>query len=122
MKRVLIAEDDKFLASAYKLKLTKMGVDCRVVGDGNMALAALEEYKPDLVLLDLIMPNKDGFATLAEIKNQDKWKELPVLVASNLGQAEDMKKAEDLGAAGYIVKSNTSIESLVGKIKQVLGV
>jgi len=120
MKRILIAEDDKFIASAYKLKLTKMGFEVEVVADGQEAVDFLSKSLPDLILLDLVMPNKDGFATLQEIKANDKWKNIPVIVASNLGQKEDVDRAAALGAAGYIVKTTVTISELVEKVKLVL--
>ena len=119
--KILIAEDDRFIANAYRVKLEKEGWELRVAGDGEEALRILTERLPDVILLDLIMPKKDGFATLAEIKMNPKWKDIPVLVASNLGQKEDMDRGREVGAAGYIVKSDLSIESLVGKINKVIG-
>lgn len=120
MKRILIAEDDKFLASAYKLKLSRMGFEVTVVADGQEAVDQLSKSLPDLILLDLVMPKKDGFVTLQEIKANDKWKNIPVIVASNLGQKEDVDRAAELGAAGYIVKTAVTITELVDKVKSVL--
>jgi len=120
MKRILIAEDDKFIASAYKLKLAKMGFDVTVVADGQEAVDWLNKELPDLILMDLVMPRKDGFTALQEIKANDKWKNIPVIVASNLGQKEDVDRAAALGAAGYIVKTAVTISELVEKVKLVL--
>jgi two-component system phosphate regulon response regulator PhoB/two-component system alkaline phosphatase synthesis response regulator PhoP len=120
MKHILIAEDDKFLASAYKLKLSKMGYEITVVADGQEAIDELNKSIPDLILLDLVMPKKDGFATLQEIKANEEWKHIPVIVASNLGQKEDVDRAASLGAAGYIIKTAVTISELVEKVKSVL--
>ncbi len=85
MKKILIAEDDKFLASAYKLKLVKVGFEIQIAGDGNEALEILKTFIPDLMLFDLVMPVKDGFATLEEVRKLPEFKDIPILVASNLG-------------------------------------
>lgn len=117
--KILIAEDDKFLAKAYKMKLVKQGHEVQVEGDGKLALAAAAEFKPDVILLDLIMPNMDGFTFLETIKADEELKGIPVIVASNLGQEEDLKKAKSLGAADYIIKSNMSLEDLIEKVESL---
>lgn len=121
MKKVLVVEDDKFLANAYKLKLTKSGYEVSVSSDGQEALDFMAESVPDIVLLDLIMPNMDGFATLSEMNNVEKLKNVPVVVASNLGQKEDIDRAKELGAKDFIIKSNVSIEDIVDKVKLIVG-
>jgi DNA-binding response OmpR family regulator len=120
MKNILVVEDDKYLSGAYRVKLLKMGFDVRTASDGEEALAVLKDYKPDLILLDLIMPVKDGFATLEEIKKNDEWKSIPVLIATNLGQKEDIEKGMKLGAVDYLVKTDTSIDDFVNKIQGIL--
>lgn len=121
MKKILIAEDDHFLATAYNIKLTKAGYDVKLTSDGEEALRAVGEYHPDLIILDLIMPVKDGFAVLEELKQHEEWQSIPVIVASNLGQKEDMEKATNLGAQEFVVKSDLSLEDLIGKIRGILG-
>lgn len=122
MKKILIAEDDKFLASAYRVKLTKAGFEVKIASDGNEALEILKTFTPDLILLDLMMPIKDGFATLQDLKANDLWKNIPVIVASNLGQKEDMDKSRLLGATDFIVKSDLSLDALIEKINKLLEV
>jgi CheY-like chemotaxis protein len=121
MPKVLIAEDDKFISSAYRVKLSKAGYDLKLVQDGKEAIKALEDFSPDLIILDLIMPNMDGFAVLKEIKNSEELKDIPVLVSSNLGQKEDVERAEKLGASDYIVKSDLSMDTVVEKVKKLIG-
>ena len=115
--RVLIAEDDKFLVNAYRLKFEKEGIKTEIALDGQDALTKMESFKPDVVLLDLMMPKVDGFEVLAEMKRRDELKSIPVIVASNLGQAEDVEKARKLGAVDYVVKSDIALSELVEKIK-----
>ncbi|MBP7842675.1 response regulator [Candidatus Woesebacteria bacterium] len=121
MKKVLIVEDDQFLANAYKLKLSKSGFEVMVATDGSEALTLLKDFTPDIILLDLIMPNIDGFATLGALKKDEKLKSIPVIIASNLGQKEDIEKALALGAVDFIIKSNVSIEEIVQKVTAVIG-
>lgn len=120
MKKILVAEDDKFLSSAYRVKLTKAGFEVQMAFDGNEALTALQNFTPDIILLDLIMPSKDGFTVLAEIKANEAWKNIPVIVASNLGQKEDIEKSRQLGAIDFIVKSDLSLEGVIEKINKIL--
>jgi two-component system alkaline phosphatase synthesis response regulator PhoP len=120
MKKILIAEDDKYLANAYRVKLNKAGFEIKIVGDGVEALEVLKSFTPDIILLDLVMPVKDGFTTLTEIKQDPKLKSIPVLIASNLGQKEDLDKGLALGAVDYIVKSDLSLEDLITKINLLL--
>jgi DNA-binding response OmpR family regulator len=112
--KVLVIEDDKFLASAYRAKLTKSGFEVQVAGDGEDGLQMLQTFTPDIILLDLVMPRKDGFATLPEIRKI--LKDVPVIVTSNLGQKEDLDKAMELGATDYLIKSDLSMDALVTKI------
>jgi len=120
MKKILVAEDDRFLSNAYRIKLTKLGYEVTVMSDGEQVMKYLKDNMPDLILLDLIMPIKDGFETLKEIRSQIKFKKLPIIVASNLGQREDVKKATEMGATDYIVKSDLSLQELVDKIHSYL--
>jgi DNA-binding response OmpR family regulator len=120
MQKILVVEDDKYLSGAYKVKLLKMGFDVRTAADGEEALTVLTEFVPDLILLDLVMPKKDGFATLEEIKKNDKWKSIPVLIATNLGQKEDVDRGMKLGAVDYMVKTDTSVDDFVNKVKSIL--
>lgn len=120
-KKILVAEDDKFLSNAYRVKLTKAGFDVKVAGDGAEALNILQTFIPDLILLDLVMPVKDGFATLEVIKADEKLKMIPVIVASNLGQKEDCDRALKLGAKDFVVKSDLSLDTLIQKIHSFIG-
>jgi CheY-like chemotaxis protein len=114
--KILIAEDDKFLANAYRLKFTKLGWDAKIVSDGKEVVEYLNTQTPDILLLDLIMPNMDGFEVLEKIKHIGKMGLFPIIVASNLGQKEDIERALELGAVDFLVKSEISIDALVQKI------
>lgn len=120
MAKILVVEDDKFLITAYQVKLSKSGFEVQIARDGVEALEILKTYHPDIILLDVVMPRKDGFATIAEIKQDPAIKDIPVIIASNLGQKEDLDKAMGLGAAAFIIKSKLSMEALVAKVNEVL--
>lgn len=114
---ILVAEDDKAYANIYRVKLTNEGFDVLVVGDGDAAIASMKQKRPDLVLLDLIMPCKDGFETLERIKADPKLKGIKVVIFSNLGQEEDIERARRLGALDYFVKAGLSIHEMVDKVR-----
>lgn len=116
--RILIAEDEKALARVLELKLAKAGFAVSIAEDGEEASRLLATDQFDLLLLDLVMPKKDGFAVLAELAQ--KKAHLPVVVLSNLGQTEDEKKAKELGAVDYWVKANISLVDVVNRIKKLL--
>lgn len=116
-KKVLVVEDDEFLANAMRVQLETDGYEIVIAQNGEEAKQLVEEHKPNVVILDLILPKVDGFVFLEEIRNIEEYKKLPIIVASNLGQKEDIKKAMDLGANDYVVKTNLSIEELVQKVK-----
>lgn len=118
--KVLVAEDDAFLANAYKIKLDRGGFETKIASDGSEALKMLDDWIPDVLILDLVMPRKDGYWVLAQMRSDDRFKTLPVLVASNLGQTEDIDRAMELGADDYIVKSELSLEDLVVKLKDLV--
>lgn len=118
---VLVVEDDPFYSKIYKTKLAKEKIESQIVGNGNEALKAVAILRPGLILLDLIMPGKDGFETLAELKADPVMKDIPVIVLSNLSQEEDIKRIMDMGAAEYLVKANVPIHEVVAKVKKTLG-
>lgn len=119
MPKILVVEDDRFLISAYRAKLEKSGYEVQTASDGDEALAILKTFTPEAILLDLVMPKRDGFSTLEEIKKDPRISSIPIIVTSNLGQKEDIDKAMALGANDYIIKSDLSIEELVTKVQKV---
>ncbi|MDH5533832.1 MAG: response regulator [Candidatus Pacebacteria bacterium] len=116
-KLVLVAEDDAFYGNVFKTKLAKEGYDVVVAVNGKKALELAAERVPDLMLLDLVMPVMDGFETLQSVKADEKLKNVPVIILSNLGQDSDVEKAKKLGAKDYFVKSNVSIQKVVEIVK-----
>jgi len=117
-KHVLIVEDERPLAHALELKLQGSGFTVSVAQDGQEALDLLKETKIDLILLDLVMPKMDGFSFLEAMK--EAGNATPVIVTSNLNQAEDEERAASLGAKGFFVKSNMSIKDIVQEVQHFL--
>ncbi len=118
MGKILIIEDEKAIARALELKLKKAGFAAKRVSNGREGMDILEEEKYDLILLDLVMPIMDGFATLEELKKRNI--ETPVVILSNLSQEGDEKKARELGAKDFFIKSNTQLSFIVDKVKQFI--
>lgn len=117
---VLIAEDDANLAEILKTKLSALGYNVFVAHEGDETEKLMMEQKPDLSLLDIMMPKKSGLEVLESISKLPDAKEMPVMMMSNLGQKKDIDKADSLGAKDYIVKANSSLADIVKKIEDFL--
>ena len=117
---ILLIEDDPFLSSVLRLKLEKESFKVVRAADGEEALHFLteQEIKPDLILLDLILPKKNGFEVLETIRQDPLLEKLPVIIISNLGQPSDIERGKALGIIDYFVKARLSVEELVNKVKQ----
>jgi DNA-binding response OmpR family regulator len=120
MKTILFIEDEPTLQKTVGQVLEQEGYRTKSALDGETGLAFAKKEKPDLILLDLILPKKDGFEVLAELKKDEETKNIPVIVLTNLEGTEDVEKALELGATTYLVKANYELEEVVQKIKQVL--
>ncbi len=118
MKKILIVEDEKPLARVLSLKLNSAGYLTTTVFNGEEALSILSKDHFDLIILDLVMPKKDGFFILSELNRLGI--KTPVVVSSNLSQKEDVDKAKALGAVDYFVKSDITLVDVVAKVKQYL--
>lgn len=115
--KVLIAEDDKFITRALEDGLKRVGFTIEKAGDGQEALEKIESTKPDVILLDLIMPKVDGFEVLEKINQKEEWKKIPILVFSNLETPEDIKRAKKLGGREYLLKANFTVADIIKKIE-----
>lgn len=119
---ILLCEDEEFVARSYIRKLEIEGFTVLHAHNGEEALKLLIEKKPDLVILDLMMPLKTGFEVLQDLQKQTDAdvKKIPIIVASNLGQKSDIDTATELGASGFLIKSNISLKELVAKVREFL--
>ncbi len=114
--KILLVEDDRFFRKFYVEKLNEKGFETDEADDGIQGLEKMKNSKPDLVILDIIMPNKDGFEVLRESKLDPQLKKIPILVFSTLGQESDVEKAKKMGADDYINKSLFDFDDLLNKI------
>ncbi|HEX8994298.1 MAG TPA: response regulator, partial [Candidatus Paceibacterota bacterium] len=121
-KKVLIIEDDEHVSHAYSIKLGMEGFDTVIADDGDLGVAKAGSEHPDLIMLDIMLPKKNGFEVLEAIKKDPATKSIPVIVLSNLGQQSDIEKAQSLGAAEYLTKIDHSIKDIVDRVKGHLGV
>ena len=119
-KKILIVEDDKFLRELIARKLTDEGFDIVEAVDGEDGIKKIKETKPDLVLLDLILPSIDGFEVLSRVKGDASLTSIPIIILSNLGQKEEVEKGLDLGAADYLIKAHFTPGEIIEKIKNIL--
>ena len=118
--RILLAEDDRILRKAGEVSLKKRGFDVIAAVDGEDALAKAREHKPDLILLDVMMPKMHGFDVLHALKGDATVRHIPVIMLTNLEQASDIKRAADAGAHSYLVKSNMNLDELATRIAEAL--
>ena len=119
-KKVMIVEDDEHISKVYEIKLAKEGIESSLAKDGEEAVAKITSEKPDLIILDLMIPKKDGFEVLEEIKKNPDTAGIPVIVLSNLGQQTDQDRALHLGANEYLVKVDNPIQEVINKVKGYL--
>ncbi|HEX9721679.1 MAG TPA: response regulator [Candidatus Paceibacterota bacterium] len=120
MAKILLIEDDKFLRELIIQKLGKEGFNVVEAAEGETGVTKMEEEKPDLVLLDLILPGIDGFEVLRRVKANTAVSSVPVIILSNLGQRDDVEKGIELGAVDYLIKAHFTPGEIVEKIKAVL--
>jgi len=119
-KTILIIEDDKFLRELIAQKLFKEGYNIIEAIDGEEGIKKVKEEKPNLVLLDLILPGIDGFEVLSQIKEDSSLAQIPVIILSNLGQKEDVEKGLKLGAIDFLIKAHFTPGEIIEKINSAL--
>jgi DNA-binding response OmpR family regulator len=120
MKKILFIEDESALQKTFRNVLEKEGYEMISALDGEAGLKLAKAQKPDLILLDLILPRKDGFEVLKELKRDESTKEIPVIVLTNLEDIESVEKAIELGATTYLVKAQYTLEEVIQKVKKAL--
>ena len=118
--KILIVEDEKPLAEVLKDEFKAHGYSVEIAVDGEDALAKLKSSVPDLILLDLLLPKIDGFEVLETIKASRRLKDVPVVILSNLGQDDEIKRGLKLGAKDYFVKTQHPLKEIVEKVERFL--
>ncbi len=119
-RKILLVEDEKTLSEMYQTKFEREGFQVLTLDNGAGALEVAKKEKPSLILLDIILPKTDGFSVLEQLKKEVETKKIPVVMLTNLGQDEDVKKGKQLGADDYIVKANSTPAQVVEKVKKFL--
>jgi len=119
-KIILIVEDDLFILNMYVTKLKSAGFTVESAEDGTSAIQMAKKNRPDIILLDVIMPIMDGFETLSQIKKEEKLKDIPIILLTNLSQKPNIEKGLKMGAVDYIIKAHFTPSEVVDKIKKVL--
>ena len=120
MQKILVIEDDTFLRELIVQKLLKEGYEIVEAVEGEDGIKKVTEENPDIILLDIILPGIDGFEVLKKIKEDEKVKDIPVIILSNLGQQDDIDKGIKLGAKDYLIKAEFTPGEIVEKVRGVL--
>ncbi len=118
---VLIVEDDNFLAEIYQKKFTLEGYKVQSVNNGEKALLEAKKKRPDIILLDILLPKLDGFAVLEKLKADAATRSIPVILLTNLGQRDDVEKGLQVGAVDYLIKAHFKPSEVIDKVRKVLG-
>lgn len=119
-KKILVVEDDKFSYKLYNHLLTEAGYDVESTPNATEVLKAANNYKPDLIIMDLMLKGGNGFDAIKQIRENPSSKDTPIIALSNLGQETDIKEALDKGANKYFVKSNTRFQKIIEAIKELI--
>lgn len=120
MTKIAIIEDDPVISQMYRMKFEADGFEVELASNGRLGIALVEHFAPDLILLDLQMPEMGGDEALAEIRKQPWGKDVPVIILTNLGEEEAPKTVRSLGIHSYIVKAELTPRQVVGRVKEAL--
>lgn len=120
-KKVLLIEDDRYLSKIYSNKLRLNGFEVSVATTGEEGMHKAMTERPSLIFLDLILPGKDGFEVLEELRSQKTMAKTPIVILSNLGQQTDIQRGMSLGADAYLIKANLSLSQIVDVARQYIG-
>lgn len=118
--KILVIEDDTMLNKIYQTKLGILGYQVAAAYDGEEGLKKIETEKPNIVLLDLMLPKKNGYEVLGAVKSNQAVSNTPIILLSNLGQEEDVRRGLTLGAVDFLVKSNSKLETVINRIESIL--
>lgn len=121
MKKIMIIEDDLFLGDVLLQKLSNQNFDVHLVRDGKLAIKEMEEFKPDLVLLDILLPNVNGYEILEEKQLNKEIVDIPVIIISNSGQPVEISRAVNLGVKDYLIKAMFDPEEVLEKVNKQIG-
>lgn len=120
-KKILLVEDEKIMINLLQKKLTQEGYDVKVAVNGEEGLKAMKEEKPDIVLLDIIMPKMGGFEVMEEMGKDPVLREIPIVIISNSGQPVELDKARELGAKDWLIKTEFDPQEVLEKVEKQIG-
>jgi DNA-binding response OmpR family regulator len=120
--KIAIIEDDQVISQMYRMKFEADGFDVQLARNGKIGVALVESFKPDMILLDLQMPEMNGADALENIRKNDWGKNIPVIILTNLGEEESPKHLRSLGIHSYIVKANLTPRQVVQRVKEALNI
>lgn len=118
--KILVIDDDPFILDMYVLKFKDQGFQIDIATDGKIGLEKIKSFKPDMVLLDVVMPKMDGFDVIKKLKEENEPCPFKILFLTNFGQKEDVERGMRLGADGYIIKAHFTPSEVVAKVKEIL--
>jgi len=118
--RVLVIDDDKFLSGIYVITLERAGIDIKIASSGEEGIAAVNEFRPHIIFLDVLMPGMDGFEVIKQLKQDERSAHVPVVFLTSLSQKEDMERGMSLGADDYLKKTQTLPIDSLGAVRKIL--
>ncbi|MBI2098236.1 MAG: response regulator [Candidatus Wildermuthbacteria bacterium] len=121
MKKVLVVEDEQLIADLLQRKLRGAGYYAFVAGDGEVALQQIRDERPDIVLLDIVLPRLNGFEVLAEMQKDEELQKIPVIIISNSGQQAEIEKAKEVGVRDWLVKTEFDPKEVLEKVQKQIG-
>ncbi len=121
MKKILLIEDDPLLIDIYTTKLQQSGFEVQTVEEGEKAVTAIQQERPDIVLLDIVLPHVDGWEILQQVQASEELKRIPIVILSNLGQKEEIEKGLRLGAVRYLIKAHYTPSQVVEEVVKLIG-
>ena len=121
MKKILLVEDDPLLIDIYTTKLQQSGFEVQTVEEGEKAVTAIQQERPDIVLLDIVLPHVDGWEILQQVQASEELKRIPIVILSNLGQKEEIEKGLRLGAVRYLIKAHYTPSQVVEEVVKLIG-
>lgn len=121
MKKILVVEDEELIGDLLQRKLMQEGYYASVARDGEEALKQIQEDKPDMILLDIVLPRLNGFEVLEELKKDDVFRQIPVIIISNSGQPAEIERAKELGVRDWLVKTEFDPREVLEKVQRQIG-
>ena len=120
-KKILIIEDEELLYNILKKKLELEGYEVSIAENGGEGLEKVKKINPDLILLDIVMPEKGGFEVMEELQKEDDFKDIPIIIISNSGQPVELDRAKELGVRDWLIKTEFDPEEVIEKVKKQIG-